>query len=200
MRCNMKKITRKKKAGFTLIEVMLSIAIILLISGLFVSLIIATHESYYTTYNYNDSTDYCQMYGKIIQDQILADRQDSSFASGSSRTYSMDPSQCQFVDGSGNAIVELPRVTNRDGTLKWIFAISAVAFDPPTNICTIEITVIDNYRNPGAVLYTYEFSFWVPNMTKQDGTTPIGDRITIEPGTSTTVSGVTNWSIVVKKQ
>lgn len=196
----MKKITRKKKAGFTLIEVMLSIAIILLISGLFVSLIIATHESYYTTYNYNDSTDYCQMYGKIIQDQILADRQDSSFASGSSRTYSMDPSQCQFVDGSGNAIVELPRVTNRDGTLKWIFAISAVAFDPPTNICTIEITVIDNYRNPGAVLYTYEFSFWVPNMTKQDGTTPIGDRITIEPGTSTTVSGVTNWSIVVKKQ
>lgn len=196
----MKKITRKKKAGFTLIEVMLSIAIILLISGLFVSLIIATHESYYTTYNYNDSTDYCQMYGKIIQDQILADRQDSSFASGSSRTYSMDPSQCQFVDGSGNAIVELPRVTNRDGTLKWIFAISAVAFDPPTNICTIEITVIDNYRNPGAVLYTYEFSFWVPNMTERDGTTPIGDRITIEPVNPTTVSGVTNWSIRVNKQ
>ena len=139
-------------------------------------------------------------FGKIIQDQILADRQDSSFASGTNRTYSMDPSQCQFVDGSGNAIVELPRVTNRDGTLKWIFAISAVAFDPPTNICTIEITVIDNYRNPGAVLYTYEFSFWVPNMTKQDGTTPIGDRITIEPGTCTTVSGVSNWSIVVKKQ
>lgn len=194
----MKKITRKKKAGFTLIEVMLSIAIILLISGLFVSLIIATHESYYTTYNYNDSTDYCQMYGKIIQDQILADRQDSSFASGTSRTYSMDPSQCQFVDGSGNAIVELPRVTNRDGTLKWIFAISDVDFDDGTNICTIEITVIDNYRNPGAVLYTYEFSFWVPNMTDRDGN-PIGDRITIESGTSTTVSGVTNCPIVVKK-
>ena len=112
----------------------------------------------------------------------------------------MDPSQCQFVDGSGNAIVELPRVTNRDGTLKWIFAISAVDFDETTNICTIEITVIDNYRNPGAVLYTYEFSFWVPNMTERDGTTPIGQRITIEQGTGTTVCGVTNYPIRVIKQ
>ena len=195
----MKKITRANKTGFTLLEVMLAIAIILLISGLFVNLIIATHESYYTTYNYNDSTDYCQMYGKIIQDQILADRQDTSFGSGASRTYTMDASQCQFVDGSGTPIVELPRVTNRDGTLKWVFAISSVDFDSATNMCNIEITVIDNYRNPGSVLYTYSFGFWVPNLKKHDNTTPIGDTITIAPGTPTVVSGVNNYPIIITK-
>jgi len=201
----MKKIYRNRKTGFTLIEVMLAIAIMLLVSGLFVSLIIATHESYYTTYNYNDSTDYCQMYGKIIQDQILADRQDSSFASGATHTYYMDPTQCQFMYGT-TPVVELPRVTNRDGSLKWIFAVSDVTFDSDTNMCNIEITVIDNYHNPGVVLYEYNFGFWVPNyeMTKPDGTR-VGETITVARGTNhpigTPGSGVVidNYEIEVTK-
>lgn len=194
----MKKITGKNKLGFTLIEVMLAIAIILLISGLFVSLIIATHESYYTTYNYNDSTDYCQMYGKIIQDRILADRQDSSLVSGAARTYSMDATSCQFVSGV-TPVVELPRVTNRDGTVKWIFAISDVDFDSTTNMCNIEITVIDNYRNPGTPLYTYSFGFWVPNMLDKQGD-PVGDTIEVRQGTNHAVLGVNNYDIVVVKK
>lgn len=203
----MKRTAKNNKSGFTLLEVMLAIAIIMLVSGLFVSLIIATHESYYTTYNYNDSTDYCQMYGKIISDRVLADRQDTGFTTGQHRTYWMNASTCQFEEvGSSTPIVEMPRVHNNDGTLKWIFAVSDISFDSSTNIVDFEITVIDNYHNPGEVLYVYDFSCWIPNMTKwEDPTTPVGERISVAAGTDhplPLVGGgvIHNYEIVVTKE
>jgi prepilin-type N-terminal cleavage/methylation domain-containing protein len=48
----------KNKKGFTLLELMLSIAIILIISGLLVGLIVAIKDGYMTVYNQNDSADY----------------------------------------------------------------------------------------------------------------------------------------------
>ena len=203
----MKRTAKNNKLGFTLVEVMLAIAIMLLISGLFVSLIIATHESFYTTYNYNDSTDYCQMYGKIISDKILADRQDTGFTSGSSRYYWMNQSTCQFEKvGDTTPIIEMPRVYNNDGTLKWIFAVTSVSFDSTKNLAAIEITVIDNYHNPGEILYEYTFTCWIPNMTKWGTNTPVGDRITVSQGTDHPVgvnidTGETihNYEIVVTK-
>lgn len=197
----MKRMTKNKKLGFTLVELMLALAIMLLISGLFVSLILATHESYYTTYNYNDASDYCQMYAKIISDQILSDRQDTGFTSGQSRTYWMNPGSCQFeLSGSGTAIVEMPRVYNRDGTLKWIFAVSDVRYDSAHNVADIDITVIDNYHNPGEPLFTYTFSVWIPNQHKWGDTTKFyGDRISVVAGSNNPVQGVNNYEIVVNK-
>ena len=199
----MKRLSKGTKAGFTLIELMLAIAIILLISGMFVSLIIATNSSYYTTYNYNDSTDYCQMFGKIIQDQILADRQDDTFSSGAARSYLMNSSICQFCRaGSSTPIVEVPRVADGSGTLKWIFAVSDVTFDTDSNIATIKINVIDNYRTPGNVLYNYDLTFWVPNLESSSGSA-VGDTITITRGSNhpVTSGGATynNYEIVVHK-
>lgn len=198
----MRRIAKDNKAGFTLVEVMLAIAITLLISGMFVSLIIATHSAYYTTYNYNDSTDYCQLFGKIMQDKILSDRQDSSFTSGT-RKYMMNSSICQFTTASSTVpIVEVPRVTNSDGTLKWIFAVSDVTFDSTTNVATIEITVVDNCITPGDILYTYDVTFWVPNLVNDAGA-PVGDSITISRGVNHQVtSGTTtvdNYEIEVTR-
>lgn len=199
----MKRQNKNSKAGFTLVELMLAIAIILLISGLFVSLVIATNSSYYTTYNYNDSTDYCQLFGKIIQDQILSDRQDDSFTSGTSHSYLMNSSTCQFCRTStGTPIVEVPRVADGSGTMKWIFAVSDVSFDTDSNIVTIKINVIDNYRTPGDVLYNYNLTFWVPNLENSAGD-PVGDSITVARGTNhpVTTGGATfnNYEIVVNK-
>ena len=53
----MKKFSKSSKKGFTLVEMMLAIAIIMLISGLFVSLIIAVKDSFYRVYNDDDSSD-----------------------------------------------------------------------------------------------------------------------------------------------
>ena len=193
----MKKTTKNYKKGFTLVEVMLAIAIVMLISGLFVSLIIATHDSYYTTYNYNDSTDYCQMFAKIIQDKVQADRQDTSFTTGS-RKYVMNSSICQFCpSGSTTPVVEMPRVLARDGAVpKWVFCVTGVRFNEDTGMCDIDITVVDSVHNPGEILYTYTFGFYVPNYQSDH-------KVKIEQGNNTQyVDGATtvdNYEIVVTR-
>ncbi|SMC68997.1 prepilin-type N-terminal cleavage/methylation domain-containing protein [Oscillospiraceae bacterium] len=193
----MKKVTKNYKKGFTLVEVMLAVAIVVLISGLFVSLIIATHESYYTTYNYNDSTDYCQMFAKMIQDKIQADRQDTSFTTGS-RKYVMNASICQFCpSGSTTPVVEMPRVYARDGSVpKWVFCVSDVRFNESTGMCDIDITVVDAVHDPGTVLYTYTFGFYVPNYQENH-------KIKITEGSNTPYSNggtsIDNYEIVVTR-
>lgn len=193
----MNKITKNYKKGFTLVEVMLAIAIVMLVSGLFVSLIIATHGSYYKTYNYNDSTDYCQMYAKVIQDKIQSDRQDGSFSTGS-RKYVMNASTCQFCpSGSATPVVEMPRVFARGGTVpKWVFCISDVSFDESTGMCDIEITVVDQVYDPGEILYTYNFGFYVPNYQENH-------KVKIEEGVNTPYTSgsntVDNYEIIVTR-
>ena len=51
------KIIKKNKKGFTLLELMLSIAIITLLSGLLIILVISIKDSFMTVYNQNDSAD-----------------------------------------------------------------------------------------------------------------------------------------------
>jgi prepilin-type N-terminal cleavage/methylation domain-containing protein len=194
----MKKIYQNKK-GFTLVELMLAIAIILLISGLFVDLVIATHESYYTTYNRNDASDYAQLYGKMIQDRILADRQDNAFASNTKRTYLMNTTDSQFYSTANPStpVVAMPGAFLQNGTSpKWTFCISNVNYDTTTCMCTVSITVIDNFHSPGEVILTYDQTFWIPNMPNTPKVTVAGTNnapVTINGGT------VDNYRIEVTK-
>ena len=48
---------RASKKGFTLIEMLLAIAITMIISGLFISLIVSIRSSYYRSYNDVDCSD-----------------------------------------------------------------------------------------------------------------------------------------------
>lgn len=194
----MRKIYHNKK-GFTLVELMLAIAIILLISGLFVDLVIATHESYYTTYNRNDASDYAQLYGKMIQDRILADRQDNAFASNTKRTYLMNTTDSQFYSTANPStpVVAMPGAFLQNGTSpKWTFCISNVTYDTTTCMCTVSITVIDNFHSPGEVILTYDQTFWIPNMPNTPKVTVAGINnapVTINGGT------VNNYRIEVTK-
>jgi len=108
---------RKNKKGFTLVELMLSIAIIVLIGGLFVSMLVAIKESYYKTYNANDSTDYAQLYAQAIENVILKDTQ-SNAASGSTFVYQIDQADSTFLS-NGSPIFYLEQMSNVNGDLKW---------------------------------------------------------------------------------
>lgn len=69
---------RVNKKGFTLIEMMLAIAVTLIISGLFVSLIVAVRSSFYRAYNDDDCADIAAMYAQALENQILLDIQNQT--------------------------------------------------------------------------------------------------------------------------
>ena len=108
---------KKNKKGFTLVELMLAIALIVLISSLFISLMVAIKESYQRTYNANDATDYAQLYAQAIENVILQDTQ-RNVASGSTFVYQVSSSDSTLMV-NGTPIFQLEQMTNRDGAVKW---------------------------------------------------------------------------------
>lgn len=52
----------KNRRGFTLVEMMLSLAIIAIIFGLTTALMISISESFTMTYNLNDASDYAMLW------------------------------------------------------------------------------------------------------------------------------------------
>ncbi|MBO4637770.1 MAG: prepilin-type N-terminal cleavage/methylation domain-containing protein [Clostridiales bacterium] len=160
---------RKNKKGFTLIEMMLSIAIIVLISGLFASLIWATKDTYYRTYNNNDSTDYAALYSQALENFILRDWQMINSLEDKKVSYCIRDADSAIVRGEGNSptyspIFTLEQMTNRAGDQKWRIYITDVSFTSTNNQYLLKYTiyVIDNYTNPGTLQSSYTSSMWLP--------------------------------------
>ena len=69
---NHMKQKRKNKKGFTLVELLLSLAIICMIGGVIAGLCASIGSSFGTTYNLNDSADYAVLFGKGFENSFLA--------------------------------------------------------------------------------------------------------------------------------
>lgn len=156
------KFINKNKHGFTLVEVMLAIAIICLIGGLFVELIYATTDSYYRTYNQNDATDYAQLYARAIENNIL---RDIDISADGTYIYSIEPDAtgCPYYlqrDGVNLFSTGLAQMTNSSGVAKWRIYIGDVTYT--NNVCSYTIYMVDNYRSPGTLVLEYPTSFYVP--------------------------------------
>lgn len=165
MRCVSK---RKNKKAFTLVELMLAIAIIALISSLFLSLMIAIKDSYYRVYNANDATDYAQLYAQALENMILRDTQ-SNLASGSTVSYSIDSSDSTFLV-NGNPAFTLEQMRNNSGDVKWNIYLDKdyTSFDQDTGMFHYRFVLVDGYNyehgHPGTVQLVYEGSFWIPHF------------------------------------
>ena len=96
--------TIKSKKGFTLLEVMLSVAIIAIIGGLYVTMLLSVHESHNTIYNIDNSTDYAMLYAKAIENNVLGTVQDENPANA---TWMVDPSQNCLITKNGKPIFTL---------------------------------------------------------------------------------------------
>ena len=148
---------RSSKKGFTLIEMLLAIAITLVISGLFITLIVAIKSSYYRTYNDDDCSEIAAMYAESLENTILYDIQN-----GISDTISLDSNS---ILTNTNHTINFDAIDNfnRAGTnQKWDIRMVCI-WDPTTNELTYKFYFIDLYVNPGYIHYVYQGSFWIPS-------------------------------------
>ena len=162
--------TIKSKKGFTLLEVMLSVAIIAIIGGLYVTMLISVHESHNAVYNIDNSTDYAMLYAKAIENNVLGTVQDEGAASA---TWMVDPAQSYLITKNGKPIFTLKQNQVTSGGSrknKWnvtmTFEVSSKKLDASTYNYTItyRIKVFDNYYNPGRETADYTSSFVIPHF------------------------------------
>ena len=162
--------TIKSKKGFTLLEVMLSIAIIAIIGGLYVTMLISVNESHNTIYNLDNSTDYAMLYAKAIENNVLGTVQEEG---ATSSTWMVDPAQNYLITKDGTPIFTLKQNQVTSGGVrknKWnvsmTFEVDSQKLDASTYNYTItyHIKVFDNFYNPGRESVDYTSSFVVPHF------------------------------------
>ena len=157
---------KKNKKGFTLVEVMLSIAIVIIISGLFVALVYAIKDSYNRVYNTDDSIDYAQLQAQALENQMLKNSQ-VDVATGSKFTYSLGYESRLLVNNS--PVFTIPQMRNKDGVCKWGVYIDKLNtyFDDETNIFYQNFIFVDGqdqqFGNPGVIRLEQKGSFYIPH-------------------------------------
>ncbi|MBO4243156.1 MAG: prepilin-type N-terminal cleavage/methylation domain-containing protein [Clostridiales bacterium] len=175
----MRKSHKQSKYGFTLVEMMLSIAIIIIISVLFVPMLISIKDSFKRVYNANDAADYAQLYAKAFENQLIYDIQNG--VSGETYTYKVSPynatnasSSCIFLANDVD-VYDFATIsgmnTNREGKPKWeILFDSDVEVLPGEKGFLVEycIVMVDQFNDPGKVELEYGGSFWIPPMMVED--------------------------------
>lgn len=161
----MKRIHNSKR-GFTLVEMMLALAIITIIGWTTVALMIATKDSFMTTYNTNDSADYAVLYSNGFENSFLEHAQKGAGGKFGTR---MDNS---ILEQNSGVPVFTPRqmkttnVNSGKTVDKWIVRMFYhVDATDASQTVKYKIFVIDNYYSPTAkVVCTMEGSVWPPHM------------------------------------
>ena len=171
----MKRVSKNKK-GFTLIEMMLSIAIIMIISGLFVTLIVAIKNSYLSVYNADDSADYAMLFAQGFENSFLSCAQRSDLSS--SVTYYVANSHLyKEVSGTPELVFSTTqnKVASQDGYIKdkWDIKMD-YEWDSSKNSVKYTITIIDNYYAPGNVCCVYESYVGLPHF--DNGSISVGTK------------------------
>lgn len=153
------------KRGFTLVEMMLALAIITIIGWTTVALMIAIKDSFMTTYNVNDSSDYALLYANGFENSYLQHTRDNQDV-----TLGIDPANSILM--AGTTPVFTPRqmkTTNRNTNQvvdKWIvriyFKLDQTDYSQAVKY---KVFVIDNYYSPTRkVLCVTDGTVWAPHL------------------------------------
>jgi prepilin-type N-terminal cleavage/methylation domain-containing protein len=176
----------KNRRGFTLVEMMLSLAIIAIIFGLTTALMVSISDSFTMTYNLNDASDYAVLYGYGIENSVLSQVSKGAASEWYVGTYTPtdgSPSQDSILicKSSGEEAVFLPhqmktKEVNTGLTVdKWI--IKMYFKTESGGLVKYCVLVYDNYCNPTKpLMYKYEGSFWIPHSKA---------NVTVDTGSAT---------------
>lgn len=168
----MKRIHNSKR-GFTLVEMMLALAIITIIGWTTVALMIATKDSFMTTYNTNDSASYALMYANGFENSFLEHTQNGKpgkFGTTQGDGTGTNDSVLEQADG---VPVFKPRqlkttnVNSKKTVDKWLIRMyfHTDATDASQTV-KYKIIVVDNYYSPTPkVMCTMDGSVWPPHLT-----------------------------------
>ena len=189
----MKK-TSKNRKGFTLVEMLLSLAIICMIGGVIGGLCVSIANSFATTYNIDDSADYAMLYAKGFENSFLACTQGSGVKTNE---WSWEVTNTKGVNGppllkvtkpgTGTAPVFTPRFIGTTSTpSKWrvimFFSVEQKTNATKSALVKYRIYMRDNYSNT-SYIYRYDGSFWVPRFYERAELAGVKDSRKIEVDT-----------------
>lgn len=169
----------KDRKGFTLVEMLLSLAIICLIGGVIGGVCVSISNSFVTTYNIDDSADYALLYAKGFENSFL----DCTQSDGAKlQTWTWEISNPKGVNGAPLLQVTKPKtgtenvftpkfIGNNDTPSKWsvimFYAVEENAAIGSGTYKTVlvkyRIYIKDNYSRTDYI-YRYDGSFWVPRF------------------------------------
>ncbi len=161
----MKRI-RSNKRGFTLVEMMLALAIIIVIGWTTVALMMATRDSFMTSYNTNDSSDYAVLYANGIENTYLSHTQ---FKTATEITIDKNNS---ILTDSGTPVFAPNQMKTKNvntGSVVDKWEIRAYYYfdttDAGQQIVKYKVFVVDNYYSPSyKVMCIHEDAVWAPHM------------------------------------
>ena len=195
----------KNKFGFSLLEMVLAIAIIVLIGGVIAGICASISNSFVTTYNIDESADYAMLYARGFENSFLATTQlDAS--SGNTWIWKMkDPKglggttpllTVEKPDHTTEAVFN-PRFMSSDDASdhnKWGVSMF-YKYDSANEVVMYRIFIKDNYNRNGGYVSRYDGSFWVPRLMERAEKAGVGSGRSISTAggnalTSTTLTTV----------
>ena len=160
------KLIHRSKRGFTLVEMMLALAIITIIGWTTVALMIAVKDSFMTTYNTNDSSDYALLYANGFENSFLAHTQNKAEGKFGTRTDSVLQDTDSHAVFNPRQMKTTRQTAPHDVVDKWV--VRTYFYVNPADASQrvqYKIFVIDNYYAPTfRVTSVYEGSVWAPHM------------------------------------
>lgn len=171
------KAMKKSRKGFTLVEVMLSVAIICLLGGCIASLCMSISGSFTTTYNIDDAADYAMLYAKGFENSFLATTQMSgnkndqyswyiSTTESTVPTLRMTSPAASEEEAAGNEAVFDPQfLSGVTADYKWE-VLMFYRWNDASESVEYRVLLQDKFSDTDYV-YMYEGSFWVPRYSSR---------------------------------
>ncbi|MCQ2467459.1 MAG: prepilin-type N-terminal cleavage/methylation domain-containing protein [Clostridia bacterium] len=163
----MRKVSKNKKA-FTLVEVMLAVAIIALTAGIFFSLILVVMKSHVNVVTTNDCADYALLNARAFENSIINAK---TAGSGSSNIQVVNNKLCK----DGNPLFDLDQYKVEPGAKdKWLMTFNYELSE--NGVCNYTITLADQatyVEGLNNYTYKYEGSVYIPHCdcTEASGST-----------------------------
>ena len=182
----------KNKFGFSLLEMVLAIAIIVLIGGVIAGICASISNSFVTTYNIDESADYAMLYARGFENSFLATTQLDA-ANGNSWEWTIaNPKGLNGTtplltvkkpDNSTEPVFNPRFMTSDDASddNKWGISMFYM-YDDTNEVVYYRVFIKDNYQSN--FVSRYDGSFWVPRLMERAERAGAGGR-------SVTVSGNT---------
>jgi len=164
----------KSRKGFTLVEMILAVAIICLLGTVIAGVCAQISSSFGTTYNIDDSADYAMLYARGFENSFLANTQGNGSTGKKWMWYVNDPHDGKSSvptlrvvtpDGVDSAVFQPKFIGNSTTSYKWSVRMFYY-FDEPNKVVYYRIFLKDNYSKTNYI-YMYDGKFWVPRFEER---------------------------------
>lgn len=180
----------KNKFGFSLLEMVLAIAIIVIIGGVIAGICASISNSFVTTYNIDESADYAMLYARGFENSFLATTQLDASSGNSWEWTIANPKGLNGTtplltvkkpDDSTEPVFNPRFMTSDDASddNKWGISMFYM-YDETNEVVYYRVFIKDNYQSN--FVSRYDGSFWVPRLMERAERAGAGGR-------SVTVSG-----------